>query len=89
MSAQQVVKVGIYARVSTDAQEARGTIGSQLEALHQRPIAVAQRRIAFQQPSPLKLGQRVEVKIVEATSPKDGEPRATISSTRTIPPKRK
>ena len=25
---------------------------------------------------PLKLGQRVEVKIVEATSPKDGEPRA-------------
>ena len=32
-------------------------------------------RIAFQQPVPLKLGQRVEVKIVEATSPKDGEPR--------------
>ena len=32
-------------------------------------------RIAFQQPIPLKLGQRVEVKIVEATSPKDGEPR--------------
>ncbi|MGD0043663.1 MAG: efflux RND transporter periplasmic adaptor subunit [Isosphaeraceae bacterium] len=46
-------------------------------------------RIAFQQPTSLKLGQRVEVKIVEATSPKDGEPRATISSTRTIPPKRK
>ena len=46
-------------------------------------------RIAFQQPTSLKLGQRVEVKIVEATSPTDGEPRATISSTRTIPPKRK
>jgi RND family efflux transporter MFP subunit len=46
-------------------------------------------RIAFQQPTSLKLGQRVEVKIVEATNPKDGEPRATISSTRTIPPKRK
>ena len=27
------MKVGIYARVSTEAQEARGTIGSQLEAL--------------------------------------------------------
>jgi site-specific DNA recombinase len=30
------MKVGIYARVSTDAQEARGTIGSQLEALRAR-----------------------------------------------------
>jgi site-specific DNA recombinase len=39
VSAQQVVKVGIYARVSTDAQEARGTIGSQLEALHQKVTA--------------------------------------------------
>ena len=30
------MRVGIYARVSTDAQEARGTIGSQLEALRAR-----------------------------------------------------
>jgi site-specific DNA recombinase len=30
------VRVGIYARVSTEAQEARGTIGSQLEALRAR-----------------------------------------------------
>ena len=27
------MRVGIYARVSTEAQEARGTIGSQLEVL--------------------------------------------------------
>jgi site-specific DNA recombinase len=30
------MRVAIYARVSTDAQEARGTIGSQLEALRER-----------------------------------------------------
>jgi DNA invertase Pin-like site-specific DNA recombinase len=30
------MKVGIYARVSTEAQEARGTIGSQLDALRSR-----------------------------------------------------
>jgi site-specific DNA recombinase len=34
-----MVRVGIYARVSTDAQEARGTIGSQLEALRARVAA--------------------------------------------------
>src|SRR5579859_4582724 len=28
--------VAIYARVSSDSQEARGTIGSQLEALHKK-----------------------------------------------------
>jgi Resolvase, N terminal domain len=33
------VRVGIYARVSTEAQEARGTIGSQLEALRARVTA--------------------------------------------------
>ena len=33
------MRVGIYARVSTDAQEARGTIGSQLEALRGRVVA--------------------------------------------------
>jgi Site-specific recombinases, DNA invertase Pin homologs len=33
------VRVGIYARVSTDAQEARGTIGSQLEALRARVVS--------------------------------------------------
>ena len=33
------MRVGIYARVSTDAQEARGTIGSQLEALRARVAA--------------------------------------------------
>ncbi len=33
------MKVGIYARVSTEAQEARGTIGSQLEALRARVTA--------------------------------------------------
>ncbi len=30
------MKVAIYARVSTDAQEARGTIGSQLALLRER-----------------------------------------------------
>jgi site-specific DNA recombinase len=33
------MRVGIYARVSTDTQEARGTIGSQLEALRARVAA--------------------------------------------------
>lgn len=33
------MRVGLYARVSTDAQEARGTIGSQLEALRARVAA--------------------------------------------------
>jgi site-specific DNA recombinase len=33
------MRVGIYARVSTEAQEARGTIGSQLEALRARVAA--------------------------------------------------
>ena len=35
-SEEEAVKVGIYARVSTDAQEARGTIGSQLDTLRAR-----------------------------------------------------
>lgn len=34
-----MVRVAIYARVSTEAQEARGTIGSQLDALRQRAAA--------------------------------------------------
>ena len=33
------MRVAIYARVSTEAQEARGTIGSQLAALRQRVSA--------------------------------------------------
>jgi site-specific DNA recombinase len=33
------VRVGIYTRVSTDAQEARGTIGSQIEGLRARVAA--------------------------------------------------
>jgi len=33
------MRVGLYARVSTEAQEARGTIGSQLEALRARVAA--------------------------------------------------
>ena len=33
------MRAGIYARVSTEAQEARGTIGSQLEALRARVTA--------------------------------------------------
>jgi site-specific DNA recombinase len=33
------MRVGIYARVSTEAQEARGTIGSQLDALRTRVAA--------------------------------------------------
>jgi DNA invertase Pin-like site-specific DNA recombinase len=40
ISSQEVtVRVGIYARVSTEAQEARGTIGSQLETLRARVAA--------------------------------------------------
>src|SRR5271166_6171458 len=46
-------------------------------------------RIACQQPTTLKLGQRVEVKIVEAAILKENKPRAELTSTRTIPPKRK
>jgi len=38
-SEEEAVKVGIYARVSTDAQEARGTIGSQLNTLRARVAA--------------------------------------------------
>ena len=37
------MRVGIYARVSTEAQEVRGTIGSQLEALRVRVGAEGQR----------------------------------------------
>ena len=33
------MRVGIYARVSSDAQQARGTIGSQLETLRARIAA--------------------------------------------------
>lgn len=33
------MRVALYARVSTEAQEARGTIGSQLEALRERVAA--------------------------------------------------
>lgn len=33
------MRVAIYARVSTEAQEARGTIGSQLETLRSRAAA--------------------------------------------------
>ena len=36
---RQMMRAGIYARVSTEAQEARGTIGSQLEALRARVTA--------------------------------------------------
>lgn len=39
MSNEEAVRVGIYARVSSDAQEARGTIGSQLETLRTRVAA--------------------------------------------------
>ena len=35
----ELMRVAIYARVSTEAQEARGTIGSQLEALRSRAAA--------------------------------------------------
>jgi len=43
-------------------------------------------RIACQQPIPLKLGQRVEVKIVEATN---ARPRPELTSTRTAVPGRR
>ncbi|MGH8975080.1 MAG: recombinase family protein [Acidimicrobiia bacterium] len=40
------MRVGIYARVSTEAQEARGTIGSQLEALRSKVAAVGDELVA-------------------------------------------
>jgi len=40
------MKVGIYARVSTEAQEARGTIGSQLDALRSRVQAEGDELVA-------------------------------------------
>ena len=40
------MNVGLYARVSSDAQEARGTIGSQLEALRARVIAEGDNLVA-------------------------------------------
>jgi site-specific DNA recombinase len=40
------MRVGIYARVSTEAQEARGTIGSQLEALRARVAAEGDELVA-------------------------------------------
>ena len=40
------MRVGIYARVSTEAQEARGTIGSQLEALRARVAAEGEELVA-------------------------------------------
>lgn len=40
------MRVGIYARVSTEAQEARGTIGSQLEALRTRVVAEGDELVA-------------------------------------------
>ena len=40
------MKVGIYARVSTEAQEARGTIGSQLDALRVRVAAEGDELVA-------------------------------------------
>ena len=45
-------------------------------------------RITLQEDAPLKLGQRVEVKIVEAPSPKD-QPRTEIMSRRNVPTQRK
>ncbi|MDQ2729874.1 MAG: recombinase family protein [Actinomycetota bacterium] len=40
------MRVGIYARVSTEAQEARGTIGSQLEALRAKVAAGSDELVA-------------------------------------------
>ena len=40
------MKVGIYARVSTEAQEAGGTIGSQLEALRAKVRAAGDELVA-------------------------------------------
>jgi site-specific DNA recombinase len=42
----EAVRVGIYARVSSDAQQARGTIGSQLETLRARIAAEGQVLVA-------------------------------------------
>jgi len=33
------MRIGIYARVSTEAQEAKGTVASQLAALRERALA--------------------------------------------------
>ncbi|EQD74800.1 DNA invertase [mine drainage metagenome] len=41
-----MMRVAIYARVSTEAQEARGTIGSQLEVLRKRVAAEGHQLIA-------------------------------------------
>ena len=40
------MRVAIYARVSTESQEARGTIGSQLEVLRQRAAAEGHELVA-------------------------------------------
>src|SRR6516164_1390708 len=40
------MRVGIYARVSTEAQEARGTIDSQLEVLRARVVAEGDELVA-------------------------------------------
>lgn len=40
------MRVGIYARVSTDAQEARGTIGSQLETVRARVASEGDKLVA-------------------------------------------
>jgi site-specific DNA recombinase len=40
------MRVGLYARVSTEAQEARGTIGSQLAALRERVAAAGDELVA-------------------------------------------
>ena len=40
------MRVGIYARVSTEAQEARGTIGSQLEAVRSRVAVEGEELVA-------------------------------------------
>jgi RND family efflux transporter MFP subunit len=46
-------------------------------------------RIAFQQPTPLKLGQRVEVRIAECPSSSESGPRTEITSTKTTSPRYK
>ena len=46
-------------------------------------------RIAFSQPTPLKLGQHVEVKIAEAVQAKADKPPVVISSSSTDPPVRR
>jgi len=40
------MRVGIYARISTESQEARGTIGSQLELLRKRVAAEGHQLVA-------------------------------------------